>query len=769
MNWLTGLWYWIRFILVVSAAVIATGGCLDNGDDGKDGAAGPPGPPGTPAAVSATELNITITDVTISSPPVVSLSVTNEDGVAFTGITDGQLAFTIAKLTPSVQGDSSAWQNYINREETATVGPGTGNSAIQGTRESNGTLVDNGDGTYTYTFATDITNVTTPLTVPYDPSLTHRVAIQVGGGLPVANPIYDFRPSDGATTGISTREIVKIETCNGCHNKLALHGSGRIDTKYCVTCHNPGSTDANSGNTVDFKVMIHKIHRGAELHTVEDGGEYAIWGYRDTKHDYSTVEFPQDIRNCTNCHDGSDPDTPDGDNWKTQPTMEACGSCHDDVDFSAGVAGGHPGGVMTDNSECITCHAEGRIAGSVEESHDLPEQAARATFKYNILEICGTPVGSDPVCAPGTAPVVKFSVTDPTAGDAPYNVSSTTGDPEFTSSSASLNILVAWDTADYNNAGGGGTRPARAASINARTSAVDNGDGTFTVTTDPIPAGVTGSGAIGMEGHPAADFDGDDVYSDRVAAKGEVAYFRITDATVKARRQVVDNDKCNACHQQLNLHGSNRNGEVALCVLCHNPNNTDIHRRPKDGAGAVDVAATVDSKREESVDFRVMIHGIHAAAETNFDGSEGHGFRERGYVAYGFGGSAHDYGHVRFPGILNDCETCHLSGTYELDGTWESPTANGILATTTDAAPTATDSATLDAERADPSLDLNTSPTAAVCSSCHDDAVARAHMELNGGVFGQTQGVISATVIETCSFCHSPGSIADVEVVHLED
>ncbi len=51
MNRFTGLWYWIRFILVVSVVVIAMGGCLDDGDDDADGAAGPPGEDATARAV----------------------------------------------------------------------------------------------------------------------------------------------------------------------------------------------------------------------------------------------------------------------------------------------------------------------------------------------------------------------------------------------------------------------------------------------------------------------------------------------------------------------------------------------------------------------------------------------------------------------------------------------------------------------------------------------------------------------------------------------
>jgi OmcA/MtrC family decaheme c-type cytochrome len=769
MNGFNVMLQWGRLAALASLLAVAVGGCGD-GDDGDTGPAGPPGPA---APVSATSLDMRITGVTIQSPLVVDFSVTNQDDAPFTGLTTGDLRFTVAKLMPGSLGNPSSWQNYINQEETAEVGPGTGNTALQATRENSGTLVDHGDGTYTYTFATDITNVTTPVAVPYDPTLTHRVAVQTRGALPAVNALHTFRPSDGATQGLFSREIVKTATCNECHNALELHDA-RIETQYCVTCHNPGSTDANSGNTVDFKVMIHKIHRGAELPSVEAGGEYIIWGFNDSEHNYSHVEFPQDIRNCTRCHDGADPDTPQGDNWNTQPSMEACGSCHDDIDFTKDGTvdpDGHPGGIVTDNSECITCHAESRIAGSVAESHAILEKLAAARFEYNLIDVSG-----------GTTPVIQFSITDPTNGDAPYDIAT---DPAFTTGGgvSRLAILVGWDTSDFNNEGSG-SNPGQPISINP----VDACDGTpitdwscsvvngvYTLTkATALPVTATGTGRVGIEGHPASD-DGTGAFTLRVPVTSVVKDWSIDGSTVTARRQVVDIAKCDQCHDQVSLHGANRNDEPQLCVMCHNPNATDINRRPKTAIadelnpqpGEGVPSPGVDGKLEEAIDFKHLIHAIHGAE-----------IRENGLVVYGFGGSVNDFSEVGFPGFVQDCETCHLSGTYELEGTWETPTLNGILASTIVSAPnatvggTATGPGSLADGLADQSDDLNISPTAAVCSACHDSALAQAHMLVPGGaVFGETQQYITDMVagnFETCAVCHGPGRDADVEEVHAE-
>jgi OmcA/MtrC family decaheme c-type cytochrome len=176
---------------------------------------------------------------------------------------------------------------------------------------------------------------------------------------------------------------------------------------------------------------------------------------------------------------------------------------------------------------------------------------------------------------------------------------------------------------------------------------------------------------------------------------------------------VVDIAKCNLCHGNLSLHGSNRTGDIQVCVICHNGNATDINRRP---AGAP--SGTVDNKKEETIDFKYMIHAIHAGAAAE------EGYREKGIVIYGFGGTANDFSEVRMPaGRVNNikfCLGCHTGTTYAVTP----------LLTTLE--PTTVNTAT---NIASPDDDRNITPTSSGCASCHDALGAKTHMTEEGGQF----------------------------------
>lgn len=646
-----------------------------------------------------------ITGVAIDNgATTVSFRLFNKDNplIPIAGMAANSIRFSFNKLDPV----TLEWQSYINSTEVKEAGdPGSapdGNLEIQATAErastNGGTFVDNGDGSYAYTFSFDVTNVVDPVPVAFDPTARHRIAMQASGN--ATNAVFDFVPDGSDLAQAASRDIVMNASCNECHVEIGFHGGDRVAMEYCVACHNPGSVDANSGNSVDFGVMIHKIHRGADLPSVQAGGEYAIWGFRNSKHDYSHVEYPQDIRNCTKCHDGSDSGTPDGDRWTTAPSIDACGSCHDDVAFSVPVPEGmtlHTAGPQPADGDCLPCHRPERVMSA----HVIPEQVAAERFQYNILEVRNT--------APGQYPEVTFSVTDPTNNDATYDILS--DDPFTAPAGASrLAVLIGWEAAEYTNEDSERT-PAQPISIDPLSEgvAMANADGSFTVVSPtPIPAYVSGSGAAALEGHPAVPSDPEDAPEDRdlrVPVKGAVEFFPITDDRAMARRQVVEIGKCNDCHGSLSLHGANRNDSIDLCVMCHNPDATDINRRPDDPA------LTADNQAEETIDFKYMIHAIHAG-----------GFRDDGIVLYGFGNREHDFSDVAMPtGMTNlaNCAGCHVGDAYQL------PLAATVLPTTVDTG----------ADIADPGDDGNITPAPSSCASCHDDIEATTHMAEEGGNF----------------------------------
>jgi OmcA/MtrC family decaheme c-type cytochrome len=316
---------------------------------------------------------------------------------------------------------STQWQSYLY--QAANPAPGiTGQTPQpQATTESGtGTFADNGDGTYQYTFTKDLS---ADPAVSYDATLVHRVAFEIRGLASANSPVYTFQPSTGATTNLPlSREIVDDQTCKNCHMLLGLptevgyHGGARTEIQYCVMCHNPSSVDPSTGNTLDFKVMFHKIHMGVNLPSVVAGGSYNIYGFMNSVNDYSAIVFPtNDLRTCHICHNESDKTIPDTVNWRTVPSVESCGSCHDNVNFATGA--NHSTNIVAGNTQCSTCHGTtsniDNGALQVAAVHMIPERQYQKSFTYNIVKITGT--------RPGQTPVLQFSVTNPTNSNKPWS------------------------------------------------------------------------------------------------------------------------------------------------------------------------------------------------------------------------------------------------------------------------------------------------------------------------------------------------------------
>jgi OmcA/MtrC family decaheme c-type cytochrome len=698
---------------------------LLSGCEGSDGADGTDGKPGLPAGVdisNAEELNAVITGASIASPAVVSFKLSDGNGNPVRNLPASAIGFNLAKLVPGTDGNPSAWQSYINKIEQPGVGPGTEPQPQAETENGTaGTLVDNLDGTYTYTFSFDINNVTTPVAVDYVPTLTHRVTFEIRGFAPVNNPVYDWRPSDNATSGLFSREITKTATCNVCHDNLALHGGARFEVQECVTCHNPGSADANSGNTVDMTVMTHKIHYGANLPSVEAGGSYCIYGFFDSIHCYDDVVYPQDIRNCRNCHDENDPQTPDAANWYTNPYDAACGSCHDDVNFNTGE---NHAGIAANNTECSSCHTRDQSPPSrleVRQAHRMLAVEETANYRFDLLNIDFVPPAGGP-----STPTVTFAVSNPQLGD-PLEQSARYDLATEIDNSSTLNLRVAWPTVDYSNAGAGtnNAQPQSAAvyaSGSLSPQVIPNGDLTYNLAVGAVPDGTTGSGVVILEGS-----------INTAAGKAPVTaaskYFGITDEPAQPRRAAVDIERCNDCHEVTSAHRDNRNNAIEDCQVCHNAN-----------------AARGGTPSRGPMDMKYFIHRIHAVDD------------------------------IRYPQRTSNCLACHTD-----DGFYTLAADSGVLATSTNSG----DPDAPSPSPSDPSDNNRISPNSSACSLCHthSSATAEAHMIQNGGWFDACQDAdgtlrrrinfcgadgdqTGALVVESCSVCHAAGRSADVARAH---
>jgi OmcA/MtrC family decaheme c-type cytochrome len=232
-----------------------------------------------------------------------------------------------------------------------------------------------------------------------------------------------------------------------------------------------------------------------------------------------------------------------------------------------------------------------------------------------------------------------------------------------------------------------------------------------------------------------------------------------------ARRAIVDDNRCNSCHQELGaftleaFHAGQRN-DGSTCAWCHNPNRTSSGW---------------------SADSTSFIHAIHGGSKRTVPFT---------WHAPAVGQS---YQEVGYPGILNQCETCHVPGSYDFSGQlnasqegnrlYRAVATGTVVSAGSDALTKYTVSRYVTADvnygsgasvasatgvlTPAAGTTLVNSPTAGACFSCHDTSDDQAHMKANGGsIYAPRAQALQTT--ESCLVCHGSGKVADIKAVHTK-
>jgi len=531
------------------------------------------------------------------------------------------ISFILAWYDPATRH----YTDYYTRAQTSPITHVTANQAATAA----GTWEDLGLGHGKFHF-------TSALPAGYDVTKTHTLGIYASRAISLTDPFvisktyydnveFDFRPDAQPVT--DTWNKMTTATCNQCHDPLSAHGGSRQDVKLCVLCHNPQTVDPDTGNTVDAKVFIHKIHMGSSLPSVKAGGHYQIIGFNQSVSDFSTVVFPQDILNCATCHKA---DSPQGFVWYTYPSRAACGSCHDNIDWVTGNK--HPAGPQPDDAHCADCHQpQGQLEydASIQGAHINPLKSKQLKgLAMQILSVSNA--------AAGQKPTVTYKIT---------NADGSAVDPRPL---GAVRFTIGGPTTEYSSY------------FSEAAQAKSTFDGTVATYTfqNPIPAAATGTWTMTCDVERAFDLSRADALPDITGNESPlnpVFYMPITDAQAMPRRTVVDIAKCNVCHERLGAHGGQRL-ITQECVICHNPNTTDAARRP------------AAQNPPESVQFARMVHRIHTGENLTHD-----------FTIYGFGGTQNTYNDIRFPGDTRDCAKCHADVAAGAQQTYEVPLGDDLL------------------------------------------------------------------------------------------
>jgi hypothetical protein len=610
----------------------------------------------------------------------------------------------------------------------------------------NGTLTSVSPGVYKYKFETVIAS---------DLDTTHTLVL--GSRRDVrefdldrytANDLYDWVPS--GMYDAMPRDIVTAETCNRCHDPLAIHGSRWLSPAACGQCHNPGLI-GRDGESKSLNILVHHVHEELEAFPAPlNACETCHAGGTPTEN-FPLVANPSVALVCD--HSGSGETTL---SWQYTGNVEIQVSTPSNPDGKVFARGGKTGSAATGkwvkdgtvfdlydagtmelvqsvkvNATVLGCsgNAPGAPRGEAGVQHtnwmDHPSRAVcgachdHVDFETGEGHIVQTTDDNCHVChKPSTGNEFDISVKGAhqlLVNSAQFPgvlvefldvIRTDPGDfPKVTFSVVSKDALI--DPATLNRLRFTITGPNEDFEYyNQETvgdKAVASGTNWLYTFENPIPADAAGSYTVSVEGRADVDIDqGDGMESERDVIQVTQMEFAVTDAVAEPRRMVVDDEKCESCHVDLSLHGGGRNN-ANYCITCHAPNLVDI------------------ATPAESVNFKWMIHKIHRGADL-----------ENGYIVVRSRGTF-DFSDIEYPGDLRNCEACHVNDSYLLP---------------------------LQEEDLLPQITPNfwwdpIEPVASACLGCHDSDDASAHAYANTTFFG-----------ESCSTCHGEGKSVSVDKVH---
>ncbi len=615
-------------------------------------------------------------------------------------------------------------KNVVTVSTPATVDPKSTNAYaiwIEAARQTNLTNTDDAKGFKAVNVEYDF--------VPANPSAA-IVKRQVAATADCTNCHRGFRPEGSVKAAFHGGLRVEAAYCDVCHNPA------RTSTATVSDGTTPAAFSA---------IFVHRIHASKELLLKITDGSTQTTGFQGSTactktapctctvatpctpnsfHGISDVTYPQDLRNCDACHK----DAAQGAQAKTTANRAVCGSCHDYVVFDPTQVAGlpacvdsntlaqakdangnwlrcaHSAGANTDDTSCKGCHVQGgsgyndvlgavhvaiappdpnsTLAGGknantnasyVAAAGALPAGANKFTYDVKSVSLSsGNPVMVFRLLKDGNAAPFDNcpeAAATPAAGTGEiYN--NFVGSPSLYFVWAQPQDNIA-QPADFNVSASAYLKTVclsgKSASSNGLpvTIAGPDSSGYYTATLTGVVVPGTATMLTGGVGYTYSLSGTPPLVQTNLPAFPYSSTTKIGGLSVPApdvwkigtgftgRRAIVETARCDTCHAQLGVnptfHAGQRN-DGPTCSWCHTPNRTSSGW----AANAKDFIHAIHAG-----DFRMVAFNWHAAAP------------------------GANYGDVTFPGPRNDCQACHLPGTYDFSASASAAALSNLLVSTT--------------------------------------------------------------------------------------